>query len=166
LRYVVIVTVVALAGVFLVAAGTSGAGVPTQAADICDESGDGWQPKVDTTGDPAFVDVTAPTGYLITAYCSKGGQDKDITTVDPPQETVRIVVDGNPSVSHYQIKLCWLGPDGGDATNSKDAPPCPEGPPPNGTTPTTAPPEQKVTPPPAPTAGAARIVVGAAPFTG
>jgi hypothetical protein len=161
-RHVVVVTVVAAFAAFLYA-GTSGAGVPTQAADICDESGDGWQPKVNTSGDPASVEVSAPTGYLITAFCAKGGQEKDIVPVDPPQETVTIVVGNNPSVSHYQIKLCWLGPDGGDATNSLNAPPCPEAPPPP---PPPPPPGEVTTTPPAPGAPAAAAVTARPVFTG
>jgi len=132
------------AGMGLAYAGTSGADVPAQQSDVvCNESGDGWQEKIDTPGGgPATV--SAPPGYLITAYCAKGGADKEIVTVDPPQETVTI---GAENLSHYQIKLCWLGPDGGDPTNSLNAPECPEEPPPPTTT-TTAPPTT-LTPEPA-----------------
>jgi hypothetical protein len=111
------------------------------------------------------VVVNAPTGYLITAYCSKGGQHKDITIVDPPQATVTIVVADNPSVSHYQIKKCWLGPEGGDPTNSHNAPLCPEQPPPpNGEVP--PPPNGEVPPPKEVTPPAAKAVPARPVFTG
>lgn len=98
-----------------VAAVTLGLGgfIATQAnADqpsfICTETGEGWQAKVDTTGDPATVTVTAPEGFLIDAYCVKAGAAEDakvIVQVIPPAATVVIDHPTKDSVSHYQIHL-------------------------------------------------------------
>lgn len=72
---------------------------------ICDESGEGWQAKVDTTGDPATVTVTAPDGFLIDAYCVKAGTEKFI--IDDFEPAASVVIDHpvKDSVSHYQVHL-------------------------------------------------------------
>jgi hypothetical protein len=70
---------------------------------ICTESGDGWQPKVDTSGDPATVTVTAPEGFLIDKYCVKAGTTKFIIDVTPPSATAVIDHPEKDSVSHYQV---------------------------------------------------------------
>lgn len=69
---------------------------------ICDESGEGWGPKIDTSGDPATVAVNADSGFLIDAYCVKAGTTKHIVNVTP---AASVVVDHpeKDSVSHYQV---------------------------------------------------------------
>lgn len=75
----------------------------TQPDFICDEDGAGWGPKIDTSGDPATVEVTADAGMLIDAYCVKAGTTKHIIQVDPPAATVIVDHPEKNSVSHYQI---------------------------------------------------------------
>jgi hypothetical protein len=70
---------------------------------ICAEAG--FETKVDTVGDPATVEVFAPEGFLIDAYCVKAGTTKHIITVDPPAASVVIDHPEKDSVSHYQVRL-------------------------------------------------------------
>ena len=82
-------------------------------ADTCDElvaGEDGWEAKVDTTGDPLTVEYTAPDGYLVDRYCVKAGsahQDDGpvIVIVDPPAATVVIAHPSGKAVSHYMVHL-------------------------------------------------------------
>jgi hypothetical protein len=146
-RKAALVVVAALTvGAGLAYAGTGGAAVPAQAENTCNETGDGWQPKVDNVNQPS-VTVTAPEGFLISAYCVKAGPEAVIVTVDPPQKTVTIAP--GQDVSHYQIKLVE------------------ETPPPNGTVPpqngTVPPPKQQPPPPGARTAPPAAAARPAAP---
>jgi hypothetical protein len=72
----------------------------------CEQSGEGWGVKVDTTGDPATVTVNADPGYLIDAYCVKAGSKEDavhVIPVDPPAASVIIDHPVKDSVSHYQV---------------------------------------------------------------
>jgi hypothetical protein len=103
-------------------AGTGGANVPMQ-AETCTETGAGWQPKIETTGDPASVTVTAPEGFLIDAYCVKAGQFTEIITVDPPQATVTIQAPTGQAVSHYQIHLVPVTPPTTGAPPTTGVPP-------------------------------------------
>jgi hypothetical protein len=66
--------------------------------------------KIDTSGDPASVTVTAPEGFLISGYCVKAGSDEsdagvEFITVDPPQATVTISHTSGKAVSHYSYSL-------------------------------------------------------------
>jgi hypothetical protein len=66
--------------------------------------------KIDTSGDPASVTVTAPEGFLISGYCVKAGSDQsgagvEFVTVDPPQATVTISHSSGKAVSHYSYSL-------------------------------------------------------------
>ncbi len=88
----------------IAAAGISGANVPMQ-AETCNETGPGWQDKVETTGNPPSVTVTAPEGFLIDAFCVKAGQFTEIIPVDPPQQTVTISAPTGQAVSHFQIHI-------------------------------------------------------------
>lgn len=72
---------------------------------ICDETGEGWGPKIDTEGDPATVPVTAPAGFLIDAYCVKAGTTEHIVPVSPAKASVEIDHPEKDSVSHYQVHL-------------------------------------------------------------
>ncbi len=84
---------------FLVAAVPSAA--QAKASPVICPAGDSG--KIDTTGDPQSVTVTAPDGYLVSGYCAKGGQQTDFVTVDPPQKTVTITVSNGKAVSHYSV---------------------------------------------------------------
>jgi hypothetical protein len=95
------VAIVALAfGGVIIGAGAASATPPDT---ICSEAG--YEPKVDTVGDPATVPYTAPDGFLVDSYCVKAGTTKHIIAVDPPSETVTIDHPEKDSVSHYQVRL-------------------------------------------------------------
>ncbi|MDF0514837.1 hypothetical protein PX701_14490 [Agromyces sp. H3Y2-19a] len=64
--------------------------------------------KIDTTGDPKTVTVTAPDGKLIDYYCVKAGSVKNgngpqIIDVEPPAKTVTITYPGGKAISHYSV---------------------------------------------------------------
>ena len=64
--------------------------------------------KIDTTGDPASVTVTAPDGFLINQYCVKAGSSNQgdgpvYVDVDPAQKSVVISYPGGKAVSHYSV---------------------------------------------------------------
>jgi hypothetical protein len=66
--------------------------------------------KIDTSGDPASVTVTAPEGYLISGYCVKAGSDESdagvaYVTVSPPEASVTISHPSGKAVSHYSYSL-------------------------------------------------------------
>jgi LPXTG-motif cell wall-anchored protein len=82
----------------------SGTAWATQPEFICNE-GAGWEDKVDTDGDPATVEYTAPDGFLVDAYCVKAGTAKEIIPVAPAAASVTIDHPDKDSVSHYQVKL-------------------------------------------------------------
>jgi len=62
--------------------------------------------KIDTTGDPQTVTVTAPDGFLIDGYCVKAGSAEQgdgavYVTVDPPISSITFGYPGGKAVSHY-----------------------------------------------------------------
>lgn len=82
---------------------------PKPGQQVCAGFEDGTA-KIDVDGDQASVEVSAPEGYLIDAYCVKGGTLVEIVPVDPPQETIVITVSNGKDVSHYSVSYV---PDGG-----------------------------------------------------
>lgn len=85
--------------------------VPAQAtpggggSDVCGPLDSG---KIDTTGDPQTVTVTAPDGKLIDGYCVKAGSSNQgdgpvYVTVDPPVKTLTFGYPGGKAVSHYSL---------------------------------------------------------------
>ncbi len=89
-----------------------------QTPTICPAYGDGTgasggSPKIDTSGDPQVVTVTAPDGYLIDGYCVKAGLLTSFVTVDPPQASVEISSPNGKAVSHYSVHYV---PDGGPSS--------------------------------------------------
>lgn len=98
-----------ISGAAIIALALGGVIVATSAASatppdhVCTEPG--YETKVNTVGDPATVDVTAPEGFLIDSYCVKAGTTKHIIAVDPPSATVTIDHPDKDSVSHYQVRL-------------------------------------------------------------
>jgi len=101
--------------------------------------------KIDTSGDPTSVTVTAPEGKLIDGYCVKAGSDQSTpdgavkyVRVDPARKTVTITHYTGKAVSHYSVSYT-------------DAPPPTTEPPPVTTLPppvTTLPPPVTTVPPP------------------
>lgn len=64
--------------------------------------------KIDTSGDPASVTVTAPAGKLINGYCVKAGSTRsgagvEYVRVNPAQKTVVISHSSGKDVSHYSV---------------------------------------------------------------
>lgn len=64
--------------------------------------------KIDTTGDPLTVTVTAPPGYLIDGYCVKAGSVKQgdgpvYVDVDPPVAELTFGYPSGKAVSHYSV---------------------------------------------------------------
>jgi hypothetical protein len=127
----------------------------------------------------AAAGVEVPAGNVVTGVCIKTGQtphsgplgngtyDGAFTLVDPGSADACYVVEG---VGTQEVTVTHVaeneGPDCQDISHIDVifAPPNGDGPPPNGNgTTTTTTPGQQVTPPPG---APARIVVGAAPFTG
>jgi hypothetical protein len=72
----------------------------TQPDFICEDLDSG---KINTSGDPATVTVTAPAGYLIDGYCVKAGTTKHFIEVDPPAAIVVVDHPTVTSVSHYSL---------------------------------------------------------------
>lgn len=69
--------------------------------------------KINTSGDPLSVTVTAPAGFLISGYCVKAGSDAsdagvEFVTVDPPQASVTISHSSGKAVSHYSYSLVQI----------------------------------------------------------
>ena len=62
--------------------------------------------KIDTTGDPMSVEVTAPEGKLIFRYCYKAGTQVTYVVVNPPLKTVVIkdTVGKIQAISHYSVQ--------------------------------------------------------------
>ena len=76
---------------------------------ICPSYAPNGTDKIDTSGDPQFVHVVAPEGFLIGGYCVKGGLVTDIVTLDPPVAELDIFVSNGKAVSHYSV---WYVPGG------------------------------------------------------
>ena len=109
----------------------TGAGA-AQASDVCGPLDSG---KIDTTGDPSTVTVTAPDGFLIDQYCVKAGSSNNgagpvYVDVDPHQKTITFGHPSGKDVSHYSV--------GYTSTPTTTAPPTTA--PPTTAPPTTAPP--------------------------
>ena len=106
-RHASIASMIAVLGLLLAAFGFVGA--PAQAnpndGGICTGLDSG---KIDTTGDPQTVTVTAPEGKLISGYCVKAGSSNQgdgpvYVDVDPPVKTLTFGYPGNKAVSHYSL---------------------------------------------------------------
>ena len=97
--------------VWIIGVGVRVAGIDdanaAQQAQVCDALDSG---KINTTGDPLTVTITAPAGHLIDGYCVKAGSansgDGPVhVTVNPPQATVTIEYPGGKAVSHYSYSF-------------------------------------------------------------
>ena len=88
-----------VAGLGMVAAPSVSAG------DVCAGLDSG---KIDTTGDPATVTMTAPAGNVITEYCIKAGSAQSgggpvYIDVDPPKASITVGHPSGKDVSHYSF---------------------------------------------------------------
>lgn len=95
--------------------------------------------KIDTSGDPGSVTITAPEGFLIDGYCVKAGSAKqgngpEYVTLDPPVASITITHSSGKAVSHYSYSLTEV-----PTTTTTTLPP---------TTTTTVPPTTTTTVPP------------------
>lgn len=77
--------------------------------DVCGPLGSG---KIDTTGDPFTVTLTAPAGQVITGYCVKAGSAKQgdgpvYVELDPSQWASSIIIShpSGKAVSHYSFSV-------------------------------------------------------------
>jgi hypothetical protein len=66
--------------------------------------------KIDVSGDPQTVTITAPDGFLISRYCVKAGSENQgdgpvYVDVNPPQKTVTISHPSGKDISHYSYSL-------------------------------------------------------------
>jgi hypothetical protein len=107
LSIVLALAAIVLCGLSMVQAQATNTPPDWNADDNCSALDSG---KIDTTGDPATMEVTAPEGYLIDFYCVKAGQVKNgggsvFVDVVPPAETVIIDHPGKDSVSNYSYHL-------------------------------------------------------------
>ena len=75
-------------------------------------AGPGYSGKINTSGDPLSVTVSAPAGNVITKYCVKAGSatqgyGPEYYNVVPPQSSVTIAHSSGKAVSHYSY---WYEP--------------------------------------------------------
>lgn len=82
---------------FLVIAFSASSGLAE--AEVCEPR----DQKIDTTGDPQSITVTAPEGKLITGYCIKAGTEVIYITLDAPVSELTITSPNGKAISHYII---------------------------------------------------------------
>ena len=124
---------------------------PAAASEVCGPLDSG---KIDTSGDPQTVTVTAPEGFLVSGYCVKAGSSKQgdgpvYVTVDPPVASITFGYPSGKAVSHYSAS--WVEVEVPPTTEppTTTVPPTTE--PPTTEPPTTRPPTTRppvTTPPP------------------
>jgi hypothetical protein len=112
-RFVVAVTVAAAALAFSAIAGGQPGG------QVCPELDSG---KIDTTGEPVSITITAPDGFLISGYCVKSGSPQSgdgpvLVSVNPPAKEVTITYPSGKVISHYSYSLV---PDQGGTSTGGD----------------------------------------------
>lgn len=96
---------IALGLILLMLGALSGMAAATERSQVCGPLDSG---KIDTTGDPVSVVVTAPEGKLIDGYCVKAGSVNQglgpvYVEVDPPQAQVTITYPDGKAVSHWSV---------------------------------------------------------------
>ena len=121
---------------------------PASAApNVCDGLDSG---KIDTTGDPQTVTMTAPAGNVITGYCIKAGSDQSVPggavryiIVDPPVGSITVGHPSGKAVSHFSFTYEPVPPPttAPPTTAPPDRPRRPTTAPPTTAPPTTAPPD-------------------------
>lgn len=105
--------------------------------DVCAALDSG---KVDTTGDPSSVTVTAPAGSLIAGYCVKAGSRKsgagtEYVELEEPVAELVIAHSSGKAVSHYSLDYVPVVEPSPSETPTKPEP-----------TPTTSEPDPEPTP--------------------
>ena len=110
-----------LAAVFLISWGlaiTSQANA-SDSGQVCSGLDSG---KIDTTGDPGSVTVSAPDGQLITGYCVKAGSTKNgggpVYKTVAPTESLTLTYPGGKAISHYSLSYTTDG--GGEDCTGTD----------------------------------------------
>jgi hypothetical protein len=73
---------------------------------ICPSYAPDGTDKIDTSGDPNSVFVSAPSGYLIDFYCVKAGTDTVIVYLDTPQPSLELTAPNGKDVSHFSVH--WI----------------------------------------------------------
>jgi hypothetical protein len=78
--------------------------------EVCGAFGDGTGAsggtgKIDVDGDLASVFVSAPSGYLIDAYCVKAGTDVVLVIVDPAKASLQLTAPNGKDVSHFSLRF-------------------------------------------------------------
>ena len=125
-EHVSLASMIAVLGLLLATFGFVGA--PAQAnpndGGICTGLDSG---KIDTTGDPQTVTVTAPEGKLISGYCVKAGSSNQgdgpvYVDVDPPVKTLTFGYPGNKAVSHYSLSYVSVPTDACPALDGNQPP--------------------------------------------
>ena len=101
-RIGLLITGLALASTLIFANGSAA----TNTGQVCSPLSSG---KIDVSGSIKFIDVTAPSGSLISRYCVKAGSINNdngpvYVDVDPPAATVRIAYPNGKDISHYSVE--------------------------------------------------------------
>lgn len=65
--------------------------------------------KIDTSGEPDVLVITAPDGYLISGYCVKAGSANQgegpyYVSVEPPTAEITISHPSQKAISHYSLE--------------------------------------------------------------
>lgn len=112
--------------------------------------------KINTTGDPLTVTVTAPEGFLISGYCVKSGSVNQgdgpvYVTVDPPVQSLTFGYPTGKAVSHWSLSYVPSSPSGSPTTTPTPTETVTATPTPTETTTTTPTPTETVTTSPTPT---------------
>ena len=82
---------------------------PASAAETCPDGTNGFT-KTEVSGEQTHVTATAPTGFVITAYCVKAGQTTVTQSVSPPQQSITITSPSGQAISHYSIQVVAVQP--------------------------------------------------------
>ncbi|MDN4476293.1 hypothetical protein QQX09_10540 [Demequina sp. SYSU T00192] len=76
------------------------------ASELCPNGVDGWESKVDFTGDgPDTYLYTAPEGYVVVDTCVKAGTTTYYESFDPGVAQVTLDHPDKDSISHYAVRL-------------------------------------------------------------
>ena len=113
-RWLLGIFIFGLVIVWVIGVGVRVAGIDdargAQVSQVCDALDSG---KINTTGDPLTVTITAPAGQVIDGYCVKAGSassgDGPVhVTVNPPQTSVTFGYPSGKAVSHYSYSYIGI----------------------------------------------------------
>ena len=99
------IVVLGVAGLVAIADDPATAPAASNSREVCPPLDSG---KIDTTGDPQTVTMTAPEGQVITEYCIKAGSTQsgagvEFIKVDPPVNSITVPHPSGKAVSHYSF---------------------------------------------------------------